>query len=264
MSLLSLFSSKNAEGKAANHMKRMWILFAVSVFVAIAITTFCIWKTLEPKQLAIILVESTEKADQLPSPKEFIATLYMGNEVRRDTIKSFGEKASFGKIDNAYADKEVRLVIQGDHYLDIDTTFALTSGTLEIGMQRNAEEYGRVRFHLWDPYMGEMLSGCKMKVGPMDVTTGAQGEVDILIPLSQQAKQYNLSAEVPLADSILVMPCTEDNFVCVHPCMAKDAKKAIQAELNEIIAKDARYKTGNSRESVTEEPNQPQTNLGNN
>ena len=241
MSLLSIFTSKNQEGQASNGMKQMWMLFAASVFVAIA--TFCVWKALQPNQLEIVLVETTEKANQLPSPKEFIATLYMGNEVRRDTLKTFGEKASFGEIDPVYEDKEVRLTIEGDHYLSIDTTFTLTSGTLEVGMQRDVEKYGRIRFHLWDPYMGEMISGCKMKVGPMDVTTGSEGEVDILIPLAQQAKQYNLSADIPLADSILEMPCTEDNFVCVHPSMAKDAKKAIQEELNEIIQHDARYAT---------------------
>ncbi len=243
MSLLSIFSTNGDKGQAANGKKRKWIISAVLLFVVIA--TFCVWKALQPNQLEIVLVETTEKANQLPSPKEFIATLYMGNEVRRDTLKTFGEKASFGEIDPVYEDKEVRLTIEGDHYLSIDTTFTLTSGTLEVGMQRDVEKYGRIRFHLWDPYMGEMISGCKMKVGPMDVTTGSEGEVDILIPLAQQAKQYNLSADIPLADSILEMPCTEDNFVCVHPSMAKDAKKAIQEELNEIIEHDARYRSKN-------------------
>ena len=243
MSLLSFFTSKNQEGQADNGNKRKWMLISVSAFVAIAI--FCVWKAFQPNQLEIVLVETTEKANQLPSPKEFIATLYLGNEVRRDTLKTFGEKASFGEIDPMYEDKEVRLTIEGDHYLSIDTTFTLTSGTLEVGMQRDIEKYGRIRFHLWDPYKGEMIPGCKMKVGPMDVTTGSEGEVDILIPLAQQAKQYNISADIPLADSIFVMPCTEDHFVCVHPSMAKDAKKTIQEELNEIIEHDARYRSKN-------------------
>ena len=238
MSLLNFFLSKNHEGQAANSKNRKWILFAVG-FVA-AISFIIGTKALLPNQLEIVLEESTEKADQLPAPKEFIATLYLGNEVRRDTIKAFGDKASFGEIDDTFADKEVRLTIEGDHYLPIDTTFAFTSGTLKLGVQRDAEEYGRVRFHLWDPYKGEMLPDCKMKVGSLDVTTSSQGEVDILIPLSQQAKQYHISAEVPLADSILVMPCTEDHFVCVHPSMAKSAKKSIQTELNEIIRHHAR------------------------
>ena len=243
MSLLSFSTSKNQEGQADNGKKRKWMLISVSAFVAIAI--FCVWKAFQPNQLEIVLVESTEKANQLPSPKEFIATLYLGNEVRRDTLKTFGEKASFGEIDPVYEDKEVRLTIEGDHYLSIDTTFTLTSGTLEVGMQRDIEKYGRIRFHLWAPYKGEMIPGCKMKVGPMDVTTGSEGEVDILIPLAQQAKQYNISADIPLADSTLVMPCTEDHFVCVHPSMAKDAKKTIQEELNEIIEHDARYRSKN-------------------
>ena len=241
MSLLSFSTSKNQEGQADNGKKRKWMLISVCAFVAIAI--FCVWKAFQPNQLEIVMVETTEKANQLPSPKEFIATLYLGNDVRRDTLKTFGEKASFGEIDPVYEDKEVRLTIEGDHYLTIDTTFTLTSGTLEVGMQRDIEKYGRIRFHLWDPYKGEMIPGCKMKVGPMDVTTGSEGEVDILIPLAQQAKQYNISADIPLADSIFVMPCTEDHFVCVHPSMAKDAKKTIQEELNEIIEHDARYRS---------------------
>lgn len=241
MSLLSFFTSKNQEGQAHKGKKRKWMFISASAFVAIAI--FCVWKAFQPNQLEIVLVETTEKAVQLPSPKEFIATLYLGNDVRRDTLKTFGEKASFGEIDPEYEDKEVRLTIEGDHYLSIDTTFTLTSGTLEVGMQRDIEKYGRIRFHLWDPYKGEMISGCKMKVGPMDVTTGSQGEVDILIPIAQQAKQYNISADIPLADSIFVMPCTEENFVCVHPSMAKDAKKAIQEELNDIIKHEAKYAT---------------------
>ena len=240
MSLLSIFSTNGNKGQAANGKKRKWIISAV--LLAVVVAAFCVWKSFQPRHVAIVLTECSEKADQLPSPKEFIATLYLGNEVRRDTIKTFGDKASFGEIDHAYDGQNVRLTIQGDHYLPIDTTFALASGTLEIGMQRDAEEYGRVRFHLWNPYKGEMLSDCKMKVGTMDVTTGSQGEVDILIPLSQQAKQYNISAEVPLADSILVMPCTEDHFVCVHPSMAKDAKKAIQEELQDIIEHDAKLR----------------------
>lgn len=239
MSLLNFFLSKKHEGQAANGKNRKWILFAVGFATAIAIIIGR--KALLPNQLEIVLEESTEKADQLPSPKEFIATLYLGNEMRRDTIKAFGDKASFGEIDDAFADKEVRLTIEGDHYLTIDTTIVLHAGTLRLGMQRDIEEFGRIRFHLWDPYLGEMISGCKMKVGPMDVTTGAGGEVNILIPLAQQAKQYNISADIPLADSTLVMPCTEDHFVCVHPSMAKSAKKAIQEELNEIIEHDARY-----------------------
>lgn len=241
MSLLSIFSTNGNKGQAANGKKRKWIISAV--ILAVVVAAFCVWKSFQPRHVAIVLTECSEKADQLPSPKEFIATLYLGNEVRRDTIKTFGDKASIGEIDHAYDGQNVRLTIQGDHYLPIDTTFALASGTLEIGMQRDAEEYGRVRFHLWNPYKGEMLSDCKMKVGTMDVTTGSQGEVDILIPLSQQAKQYNISAEVPLADSILVMPCTEDHFVCVHPSMAKLAKKDVQAELNEIIEHDTRYRS---------------------
>lgn len=240
MSLLSIFSTNGNKGQAANGKKRKWIISAV--LLAVVVAAFCVWKSFQPRHVAIVLTECSEKADQLPSPKEFIATLYLGNEVRRDTIKTFGDKASFGEIDHAYDGQNVRLTIQGDHYLPIDTTFALASGTLEIGMQRDAEEYGRVRFHLWNPYKGEMLSDCKMKVGTMDVTTGSQGEVDILIPLSQQAKQYNISAEVPLADSILVMPCTEDHFVCVHPSMAKEAKKAIQEELHDIIEHDAKLR----------------------
>lgn len=240
MSLLSILSTNSNKDQAANGKKRKWIISAV--ILAVVVAAFCVWKSFQPRHLAVVLIEQSEKADQLPSPKQFIATLYLGNEVRRDTIKSFGNEAYFGEIDKTYADKKVRLTIQGDHYLTIDTTFVLTAGTLKIGMQRNAEEYGRIRFHLWDPYKGEMIPGCKMKVGPMDVTTGSQGEVDILIPLSQQAKQYNLSAEVPLADSIFVMPCTEDHFVCVHPSMAKEAKKAIQEELHDIIEHDAKLR----------------------
>ena len=259
MSLLNFFLSKNHEGQAANGKNRKWIILLAVGFVA-GIAIIIGTKVSLPNQLEIVLEESTEKADQLPSPKEFIATLYLGNQMRRDTIKAFGDKASFGEIDEVYADKEVRLTIEGDHYVSIDTTFVFTSGSLRIGMQRDIEEYGRVRLHLWDPYMGEMVSGCKMKVGPMDVTTGSEGEVDILIPLSQQAKQYHISADIPLADSILVMPCTEDHFVCVHPSMAKSAKKTIQAELNEIIEQEARHSNRNSQASNANKTNQPQTN----
>ena len=145
MSLLSIFSTNGNKGQAANGKKRKWIISAV--LLAVVVAAFCVWKSFQPRHVAIVLTECSEKADQLPSPKEFIATLYLGNEVRRDTIKTFGDKASFGEIDHAYDGQNVRLTIQGDHYLPIDTTFALASGTLEIGMQRDAEEYGRVRFH---------------------------------------------------------------------------------------------------------------------
>ena len=88
MSLLSILSTNSNKGQAANGKKRKWIISAV--ILAVVVTAFCVWKSFQPRHLAVVLIEQSEKADQLPSPKEFIATLYLGNEVRRDTIKSFG------------------------------------------------------------------------------------------------------------------------------------------------------------------------------
>lgn len=199
--------------------KRLLIKKVIAWIIGIAITTFLWVATINaiiPFSAEISINETTPINTQLPSYSGAITTLYLGDEVLTDTICQEKGKSVFTRIPKRYYNQKIRITFSHPDYIPIDTMIELDkSNHLEI--LRDPSVYGHVHFHLWNITTEEFVSDSKLTISTdsdtYTVFSDANGLVELNIPLKSQRKAYAVQAEFPLENTIIYMPCGEDDVL---------------------------------------------------
>lgn len=175
-----------------------------TIFVVAALIG--VWRSGRPTDIQVRLEEISVHNSDLPPLKDAVVTLELNNETKTDTLSSTDEFALFTNIPRSHIGKPVRAMFKCRDFLPVDTTFILGE-QVSIPIRRDPFVYGSVRFRLWDDRTGKGLSGMKLKIGPYDVVTDAEGRVSLFVPLEEQKATYHVIAPVALLDDTIYMPC---------------------------------------------------------
>lgn len=188
------------------------IVVATLLTIAVLVTMFCIWKMNKPIDVSLQLVETSEHNSYLPALSNATVSLYVGDDIRRDTIKDIDEKGKFLYIPNKYIDKDVRLTVLCEDFYELDTTLKL-SETMRVGIRRNPYSYGNIRFQLYDESAEVFLKHTSVEVDSHRFITGDEGEVDTIIPLKNQREYYHIDGDFILKNGDSVSFAREGSVV---------------------------------------------------
>lgn len=188
------------------------IAVATLLTIAVLVTMFCIWKMNKPIDVSLQLVETSEHNSYLPALSNATVSLYVGDDIRRDTIKDIDEKGKFLYIPNKYIDKDVRLTVLCEDFYELDTTLKL-SETMRVGIRRNPYSYGNIRFQLYDESAEVFLKHTSVEVDSHRFITGDEGEVDTIIPLKNQREYYHIDGDFILKNGDSVSFAREGSVV---------------------------------------------------
>lgn len=157
-----------------------------------------------PVDVNLRVNEITPYIKSLPNTKKTIVNLYLGEDVKSDTIYSFFNSAIFKNVPHRFLGEKVRVSIYRADYYSVDTILVLRRD-LNVGLSRNEAYYGSIRFKLYHP--DKLISNCKIKIGDVETISDINGYVSVDIPLKEQQPFYKVESELTLADTIIYMPC---------------------------------------------------------
>lgn len=189
------------------HRCLLWVL-AVSAMIAAIVLT---WRTSQPVDVEMELQETPSDVGQLPPLHEAVFTLTLDNETKTDTLRAAGKSLIFANIPRRFVGRQVRLTVNSrdsllqESFLPIDTMVELTP-SLALPLRRNHDTYGHVVFQLWDG--ASMVPDVSVSIDGQQAVSDKNGRVELHVPIARQRTSYTVSASVPLADSIVYMPCT--------------------------------------------------------
>ena len=138
-----------------------------------------------------------------------MVTIALDNEIKTDTVASIDDKAVFVNLPHGFLGKSVDITVVCKDFVNVDTTVVLT-GDVTLDIRRDASVYGNVKFGLWNPDKEQMVAGCEVQLEGHHAVSDEDGVVSFVIPLPEQKTSYAVSAEIPLMDSIVYMPCGDD------------------------------------------------------
>ena len=196
------------------HRRRMvqkavaWSVGVVAVIAAL----LCVWRMSQPFDVGIRLNEASVHNSNLPPLKDAVVTLCLDNETKCDTIHSMNDYLVFSNIPHKFLKKSVQVSVSCCDFLPLDTVLALTQ-FVALDIHRDPKVYGDVHFCTWNAETETSLANTTLFVEGFEVTTDEKGCASIFIPLEAQKKTYRVSAPVPLIDSILTMPCGENDVL---------------------------------------------------
>lgn len=187
------------------------VAWAIGI-LAILAALICVWIANQPVDVKVKLNETSIHNEQLPPLKDAVVTMTLDNETKTDTIASLDGHIVFTNIPHRYINKEVRVKVECQNYLEVDTTLALTKDVM-INIQRNPTVYGDVHFRLWNSSKEIAVANTAITVAGRSVTSDENGHVALFIPLELQQKAYHVTASIPMANDSIYMPCGEDDVI---------------------------------------------------
>lgn len=195
------------------HIIRNVIMWCLG-FIGVLVSMWLIWITNRPFDLTIELSESSYINPDLPPLKDAVITLNLGDEIRKDTIKTMDSRAVIRNIPHHYLGEKAGLHLSCRDYLDTDTT-VIIEPELSINVRRNPSVYGDVSFRLWDLEHEQYLKGINVSVEGRMLVSDRDGRIRIHIPLEGQKRVYSVSSPFHLQKDSIVMPCSENEVLFV-------------------------------------------------
>lgn len=188
------------------------VAWTIGIIVVLA-TLIGVWITNQPIEVGIKLNEASVHNNNLPQLKDAVITLTLDNETKTDTIKSIDSGITFTNIPHRYLGKDVKVSVKCKNFLPVDTTLKLTEN-MSIDVQRNPDVYGSIHFKLWNPDTEQISANTEVTVDGNQVTSDTDGYITLTIPLSEQKVSYPVSSSsITLIDSIIHLPCGEDDVI---------------------------------------------------
>lgn len=185
-----------------------WSAGAAAVIAAIAF----VWAGSRPVDVTIGLREAHEAVSALPPLSDAAVSLTIGGEVKTDTIGSIDDMVQFLHVPRLFIGREARVTVSAPGYIAADTTIVLGRDNI-VTLRRDPALYGAVRFTLWDTDSETSPAGCRVTVGGIEAVSDANGTVSLTVPLPLQKQKYDLTADVPLDDDTLYMPCGPNDVI---------------------------------------------------
>lgn len=187
------------------------IAWAIGI-IAVLTALISVWVTNQPVDVTVRLNETSVHNEKLPSLKDAVVTMTLDNETKTDTIASIDGHIVFTNVPHRYINKEVRVKVACQDFLELDTTLTLTKDVM-INIQRNPSVYGNVHFRLWNSSKEIAVANTAITVAGRQVTSDENGHVALFIPLELQQKAYHVTASIPMANDSIYMPCGEDDVI---------------------------------------------------
>lgn len=194
----------------------VWRSVAQSVgLVGVLVLLYTVWSINKPIDVEVSLTDGTVANAALPPLADAAVSIYIDKEIKTDTIAHLGETISFPNIPKKYMGKNVRIRIDCKDYCEVDTVVSL-SEHVSVTINRDMQVYGNVHFGLWDLDSESMLPGRHIEVDGIKVKSDSLGFVNLTIPFEKQKSAYLVrSDELDLNDSLVYMPCGENDVICV-------------------------------------------------
>jgi len=175
-----------------------------------------VWLFNQPVDVRVGLEEISVQNSSLPPLHNAVVTLTLDNELKVDTISSYGKLALFANIPRSYLNKKTQIHVLCPDFQEIDTTLVLTQ-QVKINMYRDPKIYGFVRFKLWNILAESTVPGVEIDVDGHKVVSDESGIVSLFINLEEQKSVYPVTSDkFHLSDSIM-MPCGNDDVILVNP-----------------------------------------------
>lgn len=186
-----------------------WIFGGILVLAAL----LGIYITNQPIDVKLHLNEMSFHNTNLPPLHDAIIIMTLDNETKTDTAKSIDNAILFANIPHRFLNKRVRVQVECENFLPVDTTFIL-SHEVYIGIHRNPDVYGIVRFKLWNPNTERTRENVEINIDGYHAVSNDSGVVSLFIPLEYQNEKYHISSSfILLDDSIKTMPSGPDDII---------------------------------------------------
>ena len=185
-----------------------WTMMAILVIASM----FFVWKSSQPVNVNITLKEASVLNSNLPEPEYAEVVMCLENENKTIEKHPFNQLLTFENIPSRFVGKNVNVRVCSKDFIVTDTILLL-SKDMKINMYRNPHIYGDVHFWLFDIATEKGLANTKVYVDEHETISDEYGNVSVFIPLSEQKTRYRITSEIPLLDSIVTMPCSEDFII---------------------------------------------------
>lgn len=174
-----------------------------------------VWYSSKPIDVEVRLNETSFINPNLPKLKDAIVTMELKNESKTDTIHSIEESTTFSNIPHHYLGEDVHVNFRCRDFLSLDTVLALGS-KVQLNIKRNDSVYGTIHFTLWNINKEVPVPNTSIIIGDTETKSDDKGVVRLFIPLDKQRLSYRLKSMLPLADTVITVPHTEDAVVIVE------------------------------------------------
>jgi len=185
-----------------------WVVGVILVLSALFYTAY-INKSVD---ITACLKETSIHNEQLPSLKDAVVTIMLGDKTEIDTIHSIDEKVLFREIAHKHLGKEVRVTVKCQNFVDIDTTIVLSRNVV-LEIKRNLEVFGNIHFRLWNPDKEKAVANAEVEIAGYKAVSDDDGNVELFIPLEHQQSSYQIKANIPLENDTIYLPCGKDDVV---------------------------------------------------
>ena len=187
-----------------------WIVGVLAILAAI----LAVWLTSRSVPVQVCLNEASVQNDSLPALRDAVVTMALDNEVKVDTVRSFGNPVVFHNIPHRFLNKDIRMTVMADDYIPMDTVVVL-SQVVTLDVRRNPEVFGRINFRLWSMTKGA-VPGVELTIAGEKVFSDDDGRVHLDVPLDRQRTSYQVTSAVPLASDRIFMPCGPDDVLVLR------------------------------------------------
>lgn len=190
---------------------RKMIAWVVGALVMIA-ALLGVWRANQPVDVELCLKETSVRNDNLPSLKDAVVTMILDNESKTDTICSLNDATFFTNIPRHYMNKDMRIKVTCQNFIDVDTILALTEN-VELYIYRNPSVYGDIHFRLWNSVKEEPVPNEEIEIAGQIVVSDDSGRVSLCIPLEAQQTKYVIKSSIPLVNDTIYLPCGPDDVI---------------------------------------------------
>lgn len=185
--------------------KGQTVLWCIGIALT-AITAAHLIRANGSTKVRLTLMESTPHNEYLDSRSNAVVRIWIDGEERRDTLISEDDDILlFSQVPRRLLGQDVRVCFDCNDFVPLDTIVPL-SEQMTIPYRRDANLFGHVEFTLVNQN-GTPLPGRRVCIDDMTTESDADGVVRIDIPVEKQRPHYRISADTPLQDTILTMPC---------------------------------------------------------
>lgn len=182
------------------HKRRVFrqTVLSVLLVLAICIVMGSVIKSNQPKDVSIALNEITFHNNDLPPLKSAEITLFLDNDVRKDTLTSLQDVAIFPNVPAHFLGKQVKVAFKttdeeykANDYLAFDTVLLLQEKQ-QLNIHRNDSVYGYFSVEIED-VSGNPLKNTKVYLDGTEYLTNGEGTLECLVPLERQKEKYPIN-----------------------------------------------------------------------
>jgi len=147
------------------------------------------WMFNQPFTTQVTLTEQSVHNANLPNLHDAVISLSLGNEIKKDTLKTIDEIGLFRNLPARMKGKNIRLTLTAPDWQSIDTTLVLTE-SIQLPISRDPGVYGHVTLSVLQN--GKLLPNAELLLAGHPVKSDQNGYITADIPLEEQSLEYTL------------------------------------------------------------------------